>query len=444
MPFPPDRPIGTLELQYPALPLPPLNVMCSSGFEPYVTDVRWTSPAEIPSNTKFDIVGVNVYRSFDSEFGPYFRLNALPVGANFYRDRLLIRVAINEPVSNRFIARGDTDPDGRWIFQTEFRPIVIDTTSARSPNATNLNVAVTVNGLSAFVESINSKLGEVELRRNATFDVASQIQTPAILPQGPDDVVLASYRYYLAREVPTQLDQKTYYRITTVAVDKDTGVLVETPLDKAAEVNNRQIEALDWIWREAIRYNRFLLSQGGEPVKLFKRKQVGPVCGCYDFSRKQPLATCIECFGTSIIGGYDGPYDILLAPEDGERKISQGYRGRTVEHSYDTWTGPSPLLTQRDFIVKLNGDRYGIGPVRMPSNRGIQLQQFFPISHLDSITDIRWKVPVIQTEFLTFPETRYLVPGEGKQTPMLTDREDIPAERQYRGNTVTHENINRR
>jgi len=443
MPFPPDRPLGILELQYPALPLPPLNIMCSSGFERHVTDLRWTSPSEIPANTKFDIVGVNVYRSFDSEYGPYFRLNALPIGGDFYRDRLLIRVAMNEDVSRHFIARGETDPDGRWIFRTDFKPIIIDTTSAHSPNITNLNVSVTVNGLPAFVESINAKVGEVELSRHVTFDVASQVQSPPVLPLNATDITLATYRYYLEREVPSELDQKTYYRVTTVAVDRDTGNLLETELHRAAEANNRQIETLDWIWREAIRRNRWMLGQGGEPVKLFKMKLVGPKCGCYDYSRKQPLATCPVCYGTSIIGGYDGPYDIVIAPEDGERSISQGNRGRTVQHPYDTWTGPSPLLTQRDFFAKLNGDRYGIGPVRMPSNRGIQLQQFFTTSHLDT-DDIRYSVPVIQTEYLVFPQTRYLIPGKGKETPMMTDRESVPAERQYRANTVTGENVNRK
>src|SRR5271157_4347183 len=219
MPQPPDRPIGILELQYPALPIAPLNVMCSSGFEKHMTDLRWTSPSEIPANTKFNILGVNIYRSWDSEYGPYNRINALPVGTDFYRDRLLVRVSLNENVSSTFLARGNTDPDGRWIFKTQFKPIILDTTSAYSPNCTNLNVYVTVNGVPAFVDSINAKMGEVELSRRATFDVASQVQTPAVLPQNLSDVVLATYRYYLEREIPSELDQKTYYRITTVAVD---------------------------------------------------------------------------------------------------------------------------------------------------------------------------------------------------------------------------------
>jgi len=443
MPFPPDRPIGILELQYPALPQPPLNAMCSSGFERHITDLRWTSPSEIPANTKFSIVGVNIYRSFDSEYGPFFRLNALPIGTDFYRDRLLIRVSMNENVTKHFIARGDTDPNGLWIFKTDFKPIVIEDSRAPCPDLTNLNVSVTVNGIQSFVASINTKMGEVELSRHATFDVASQIQSPAILPQNPSDIVLATYRYYQEREIPSELDQKTFYRITTVAVDTDTGVLLETPLQRAAEVNNRQIEKLDWIWREAIRRNRWMLDQGGEPIKLFKQKLVGPKCGCYDYSRKQPSASCHTCYGTGIIGGYDGPYDLIIAPEDGERSIAQGNRGRTVQHPYETWTGPSPLLTQRDFFVKLNGDRYGIGPVRMPSNKGMQLQQFFTTSHLDT-ADIRYSVPVIQTEFLVAPQTRYIVPGEGKATPMMTNDESIPAERQYRHNTVSGSNTNKR
>ena len=94
-PFPPDRPIDILEQQYPAYPLPPLNTLCYT-FMLHVTDIRWTSPTELSANTKFNIIGVNIYRSFDSEFGPFTRLNALPIGSTFYRDKLLARVQINE------------------------------------------------------------------------------------------------------------------------------------------------------------------------------------------------------------------------------------------------------------------------------------------------------------------------------------------------------------
>jgi hypothetical protein len=437
MPSPPDRPVHILEQNSPDLPLPPLNLSCSSGFEKQTLDLRWTLPSDISANTRFDIIGVNIYRSFDSEFGPFYRLNTIPIGSTFFRDKTRTVLALQEDVSGSFVMRGDTDPDGKWVFQVKNRPIVIYPTPG-VPDITNLNVYVTVNGVPAFVEHINSPTGEVELRKTPSFDVASQSMTSAVLPSSSSDVILATYRY-IANEVVTSLASRVFYRITTVARDRQTGLLIETPLDRAAQTNNNEIEKLDWIWREAVRRNRFLLVQAGERVKAFIRKVVGPKCGCYSESNKQPANDCLVCFGTGVLGGYDGPYDIILAPDDGQKSISQSNRGRTFAHPYDTWTGPSPQLSQRDFIVKLNGDRYGLGPVRSPTSRGMQLQQFFTVSHLDE-GDIRYKVPVLDTSRLSAPQTRWITPGKGGSTPMMTEREAIPDEREIRGNSVVFEN----
>jgi hypothetical protein len=475
MPFPPDRPPSILEQPLPAAPLPPLNFMCSSAFEKWTTDLRWTSPSELQANTDFDILGVNIYRSYDSEYGPFFRLNLLPIGTTFYRDKVLTKVALQEDVSNSYISTGANDPNGDWVIQVRNVPMVVTPTG--TSNCTNLNAVVTINGVQAYVERIDSLTGQITLRKYPTFDVASQVLKPAVLPsipavQGtcdpfadrpylptgdlasggngtsgnsgnPSDVTLVTYRYLPQDEVLSDLDQKIFYRATTVGRDPKTGEILETPLSRAATCNNRQIEKLDRIWEEAVRRNKFMLYQGGERVKAFIRKQVGPKCGCYSTTNKQPDANCAVYYGTGIIGGYDGPFDIIVSPEDGERAVGQNNRGRTVAHPYDTWTGPSPLLSQRDFLVKLNGDRYGIGPVRMPTNRGMHLQQFFAISKLDA-NDIRYSVPVMDTSVIVAPQTRYIVPGEGKATPMMTGRESEPDETQIRGNTVVFENTNKR
>ena len=79
----------------------------------------------------------------------------------------------------------------------------------------------------------------------------------------------------------------------------------------------------------------------------------------------------------------------------------------------------------------------------MPSNRGTQLQQHFQISHLDE-RDIRYKVPVLDVSTLVVPETRYTIPGEGHATPMTTEREAIPDEREIRGRSVVFENVYRK
>lgn len=441
MSSPLDRAPHILEQQYPALPLPPLNVFCSSGFLPQTFDVRWTSPTDLQANSQFNIVGVNIYRSFDSEFGPYFRLNTLPVGSSFYRDRTRIVQVLQENVSQFFTARSPTDPGGKFVFRTLNKPIVIFP-SLGLANITNLNVQVTVNGVNAFVQSIQSVTGEVELRNFSSFDVASQKQTPPVLPLNSSDVVLASYRY-LDNTVRTDLAQRVFYRITTVAQDDSTGNLIETPLTKATQASNLEVEKLDYIWREAIRRTKWILDQGGERVKVFIRKAVGVKCGCQSNLHKQASSDCLGCFGVGILGGYDGPYDITIAPDDAEKNIEQSNMGRRMSHVYETWTIPSPMLSQRDFIVKLNGDRYGIGPVRVPSVRGMYLNQFFSISHIDE-TDVRYKVPVLDTTSLVAFQTRYSVPGRGDATPMITDRVDSAFENQIRGSTVTFENISRK
>lgn len=442
MPFPADRPVNILERQFPALPLPPLNVFVSSAFLKGTFDIRWTLPSELQANSRFNIIGVNIYRSFDSEFGPWERLNAVPVGSAYWRDSTRVILALQEDISQSFFFRGPaSDPDGRYTFQTKRKPIVIFP-SPGSANITNLNVQVTVNGVPAFVESINSPRGQVELRREPTFNVINQVKTDAVLPKNPSDVVLATYKY-LANEVPTTLAQRIFYRLTTVAYDSDSGQLIETRLEDATSANNFEIEKLDYMWREAIRRNRWILDHGGERVKLMIRRSVGPKCGCNSSFYKQPTSDCTVCYGSGVIGGYDGPYDITIAPDNAAKTISQSNRGRTTAHVYDVWTLPSPLVSQRDFIVKLNGDRYAIGPVSMPSNRGMQLGQFFDVSKLDE-ADIRYQVPILDTSILVAPQTRISVPGRGDATPMMTEASTIPDEREIRGATVTSENAMRK
>jgi len=120
----------------------------------------------------------------------------------------------------------------------------------------------------------------------------------------------------------------------------------------------------------------------------------------------QPSNRCEICIGTGFVGGYEGPFDNLVAPDDAERRISQSQMGRRKEHTYEVWTGPSPVVTQRDFIVKQTNERYSIGPVRRPTNRGNLLQQHFQIGYLDE-QDIRYKVAIPSYASLVFPQTRW-------------------------------------
>lgn len=448
-----DRNVPDLELTKAPWPLPPLNVVMTSGFEPGVYDIVWDDPAVLSINSQFCILGVNIYRSFDSEFGPFERISELLIGSNFWRDQTDNELVVDEDVSDQFVLRGDcsaTGSDGpRWVFKTQCAPIVKEGSQRVHANRAE-DVQVFIDGAEAGVLRVHGFSGEVEIDPRIFADVATQKLDPSLVP-GPDSVVTCTYRYTRSL-LKTDLGQRVFYRLTTVGIPVECDPstmqaqdLIETPIEDASATNSYEIEKLDYIWRESMRRNRWILQQGGERVKMFIRKVVGHPCPCIpDDYHKQPQNDCSICFGAGIIGGYEGPYEMIIAPDDAERRISQKDIGRTVEHAYEVWTSSSPILSQRDFLVKLNGDRYSVGPVRFPSNRGMVLQQHFNIGHLDEL-DIRYQVPVgnpvrfVATMFAPGPAKRF--GPESEASAEVTNKPNIPQERQLRGRSKVWENI---
>lgn len=440
-----DRITPPLELTKAPWPLAPLNLFLTSGWSPGVYDLRWDKPTDPALNSRFHILGVNVYRSFDSEYGPFHRLTDVPLGVRCWQDRTDVEVVVDEDVTHAFTlsdATGAGIERRRYVFRVAKGPIVVSG-SQGTISHDPFDVWVTINGQRALVLAVTGFSGEVEIDVRAFPNVATQLFERGPVPC-PDGLVTCTYRH-LRQLVKTDLMQRVFYRVTTVGVpmgcgDCGPGDVVETPLEYAAAASSYEVEKLDWIWREAVRRNRWILEQGGERVRLFLKKNVGVSCPCFQFEHHhQPQNDCLLCYGTGILGGYEGPYEAIIAPDDAERRLAQKETGRAVEHSYEVWTGPTPLLAQRDFLVKLNGDRYSVGPVRFPSNRGMVLQQHFTIGHIDE-RDIRQKVPMgnparfAAVSFLPRP------PEEGGPTP-ITDKANIPDERELRGRTVAWENI---
>ena len=60
-----DREPHDLELRNPAFPVAPLNLFLTSTYATGVYDLCWDDPAALSANSRFTILGVNVYRSFD-------------------------------------------------------------------------------------------------------------------------------------------------------------------------------------------------------------------------------------------------------------------------------------------------------------------------------------------------------------------------------------------
>lgn len=443
-----DRTVPELELEKTPFPVSPLNVFMESGFMPGVFNIRWDDPAQLALNSPFLLCGVNVYRSFDSEFGPYERITHLPIGSNFWRDRTDTEQVVGDDVSEKFIMMGLTDSASgadwpRYAFKTQYPIIQSGSQGIFASRAED--VRVFVDGVRAVVKSVFGRTGEIELESQPRANVATQKLVQQVLPK-PGSVVTCSY-VRMRSLVRTDLATRVFYRVTTVGLPFGCDLscagpadMVETPLEEATGTSNAEVEKLDYMWREAVRRNRWILEQGGERVKLFLQKTVGIPCPCIqDAHHGQPLNDDPMCFGTGIVGGYEGPYDLIVAPDDAERKIAQKDTGRSIEHSYEVWTGPIPLLSQRDFIVKLNGDRYSIGAVRMPSNRGMVLQQHFNIGHFDE-KDIRYRVGVHNPVKYGAVEFKPSGP-EQEALAHVTDKPNIPDERQLRGRTPAWENI---
>lgn len=444
------------------------TVLVASGSQ---TSGGYGVPCLGKSNSRWNIIGVNVYRSDTGERGPYYRVNKVPLGGEFFRDRTDIVLVEDEVVdwSWGWIYKGDAPNLNLWRLRTRHRPLVKEAGDAVPANSP-ADVLVTVDGRIAPVSRILGQSGEIDLDPDPVWNPATENYVYPPVPKADGtSVVTVSYRYSRLNLV-TSLDanSKVFYRLTTVAVDlagTSPSGLVETPLGYSEPLSALNSEKTDYIWTEAIRRNRWILEQGGERVKLFIRRVTGVPCPCqWDVAvfafTKQPYNYCSCCYGTGFLGGYEGPIDIIVAPDESERRVTQTPMGRRLENTYEVWTGPRPMLSQRDFIVKQNGERFSVGPVRRTQVRGYTLQQAFSIGNLDE-KDIRYCVPLTGLETLPWPETRYTNPenayerpespcAEGdpfpvgydyQAAPMGTNVPKVPEGRQLRGRTPVWANI---
>tara|TARA_B100000963_G_scaffold361904_2_gene400714 strand:+ start:2754 stop:4154 length:1401 start_codon:yes stop_codon:yes gene_type:complete len=440
-------------------PKPPFNGFVASPYIKGVFDLRWDHPSLLSANTSWDIIGVNIYRSLASDRGPFFRINEYPIGATFYRDATTNELIQHETVQwCDWISTGNQAGRQRWSFKTK-KAIYKQTGNAIFANNPK-DVQVFINGQRVAVHEVFGRTGEIILVNVSAADVGTQ-QWESMPTLNEHTPVTVTYYTNTNKTVTTGLDRKVFYRLTTVA--KIDGGLIETPLNQTEPITPIAVESMDWIWKEAVLRNQWILEQGGERVKLFVRKHSGIPCHCAMDARtrefgQQPSQRCELCFGVGFLGGYEGPYEIIICPDDGTRTVSQTPQGRRLEHSYDCWMGPSPMVTQRDFIVKQTNERFSIGPVQRPTNRGNILQQHFPVGYLDE-GDIRYNVPVDGTDTLAFPEvrtTRSAFPsadgrhphdpphptGPETKTPMTTEHDAIDDNREHRGRTPVWKNQN--
>lgn len=412
-----------------AYPDAPINVHVT---HPYILghlDVRWDDARFLDGNVYKELVGYNVYRAYDTPAGPWQKLTNSPIGTTFYRDSHQIQQVIDEvPI---FLTGNSVA--GEFVVVAQNRPIVKPMQSTLYQNTphsvtilanSNRDVTVTVNGQPFLVDKVVGHTGEIFLKTGKCMDPVTQKFVNYSVPPGSD--VRVSY-YYVRNTVLTNLEQRIYYRVSSVDIDG-----LETPVEKIPAICHKDFEGPDWMWKEAIRRVKWILEQAGEPAKLFIRKYVGTKCPDYIHQRKNAPNDCKLCYGTNIVGGYEGPYDILLAPPDQQKQLNLTDLGIQVIQTNNTFTLASPYVTQRDFVVKANGERHSIGPVTMPTVRGTPLLQFFDTS-LRNEKDIIYLVPITGSDS---------IPADGPAAePRINDeKQTVPAGQQLKGRTPKYGN----
>jgi hypothetical protein len=416
-------------------PAAPRNVLVLNPYEFGAWDIRWDSPVDLPGNENFVVLGVDIYRSFDGIEGPFTKVNIDPIATQHYRDRLGYRM-VTEDVTTRFVSRGD-DSLGSWTFTVGRRmqvPGSVGPTFLRDPQ----EVTVTANGEPCVVAKVEGQNRRVVLQAVPEFDAVAMQNIPVKLPQ-PGETVLCTYPILDNNSSPI-LSRRLFYKVVTVTTEGT------TPLENAPVVSAYQMEAQDYIWKEACRRNDWLLQQGGNRVKVFVRKWAGERCPSYDPTHASSSRLCDVCYGTGFVGGYDGPYDMLIAPPNNEWQMAHQPTGFKNTKTYQSWSMVfgNPYLAPRDLVLFPNGERYLVGGVTFTDHRGVMLQQQFNLSLLDT-NDPLYTLKAHRPDEPPYPGTGGWNTGGGPDQPSgpntdpfpVTDHPGIGDEREERGTTPT-------
>ena len=290
-----------------SLPLAPKNVHVTSPYLIGIIDIRWDIPSLYAENNGLNVTGVNIYKAYDSPEETYVKLNTTPVGALYYRDQTTENfVAQEDPMDGGRIIMG-TNATGDWVAKTFYKPIVIPGSNGHiANNYTHVKVEIKETAASPYVIvpawKVVGETGEVFLIKNPVYNHTTNQVDPPILPDPSQGGEIRISYTYINNHIQTDINRKIYYKVTTVAVDPDSGDTIETPLAQCDAISLYDMEKIDWIWAEAIRRNKWILEQGGERVKVFIRKWAGEKCPCWDEEYKTSKGDCHVCFpeGTKV------------------------------------------------------------------------------------------------------------------------------------------------
>lgn len=328
-----------------------------------------------------------------------------------------------------------------YVIQTSKYPIVDSSGSHQQTDVTS-EVSVSIDGKKGYVRYLRGFEGVIILETDRVWD---ELTRTWFEPPKPNEhsTVLVTYKVN-NNSINTALRKNYFYKVTCVTnVDETDLDLIKPEYLSPAKV--------DFMYEEAIRRNQWLLDQAGERVLLFIKKKAGQVCRCLKHDIKlitdgRAEQDCEFCYGAGFEGGYDGPFAIIVAPLTTEQRLTQTDRGAVLKYQIETWMGPTPLISQRDMIVRRNYDRVLLGPItRVEGPRGSIVQQHFVVEPLDT-TDVRYKFPLqplpnyTQQPGIDKPgTTMYEISSPKEREELITNK---GVDHVVRGRSINFENTN--
>jgi hypothetical protein len=281
------------------------------------------------------------------------------------------------------------NPRKEYCIYLSKRPVV-DSSGTNNPTDKSENVSVTINGKKAYIRHLQGLEGTIELETNRAYD---EVKKSWFVPPVPDEfsTVLVTYRVP-KHSTNIRLRRNYFYKVSCVTLEDETDIDLITP-------ESLKPEKMTYIFEEAVRRNAWMLDQAGERVLLYIKKRAGTKCHCTyrdvkERTHKHPDQDCETCFGSGFVGGFDGAYPIIIAPLTTEQRVQQTDRGLKLDYQIETWLGPTPIVSQRDMIIRRSGDRCLVGPITpVEGPGGVMVQQHFVIEVLDN-TDVRYKFNV--------------------------------------------------